>query len=261
MFRKLFSLETLCKFLFYFTWFFQLLACLLPKYEHKGAPEGFCYVFFCLFFANRKKKSVSGLVQAWSGWDLWLRWTAKDYSSLFFVASPPQRTWAVLLPHPMAASFPEGHLQLSPPPMLAPCGLAVAQGALRGLWGCCAVVLLPVHSCREGALPTEVGARVCSREQRLLWSSAGHRAGCINIFMLFYSSKKRNYGVLKLLICCSWLLHYFCVISQKTILGSPILLLLMSRRKIPFTAVVQKQEGADAGKKSFENYLEEGENV
>lgn len=35
----------------------------------------------------------------------------------------------------------------------------------------------------------------------------------------------------------------------------------MSRRKIPFTAVVQKQEGTDAGKNSFENNLEEGENV
>lgn len=35
----------------------------------------------------------------------------------------------------------------------------------------------------------------------------------------------------------------------------------MLRRKIPFTAVIQKQEGADAGKNSFENNLEEGGRV
>lgn len=163
VFRKLFSKyclpEPLCKSLFCLTGFFQLLACLLPKYEHKGAPEGFFSVLFCLPFLLPKKKSVSGSVQVGSGWDLWLKWIAKDYSSF--------SSWPVLFRGPpVAASPPEGHFQLSPPPMLAPGGLEVAQGTSGVLWGCCAAVLVPVHSCRcGGRAPTEMCAHLCSQDR------------------------------------------------------------------------------------------------
>lgn len=119
----------------------------------QGSTRGFFNVFFCFFF--REKKPVSGLVQVWSGWDLWLKRTAKDYSSFFFVVSPLQRTWAVLVPH--GCITPEGHLQLSPPPMLAPGGLGVAQGTSGVSWGSCAAVLVPVHRCRGRVHPSHWG--------------------------------------------------------------------------------------------------------
>lgn len=229
--------------MFCLTRFFQLLACLLPKYEHKGAPEGFFSVLFCLPFLLPKKKSVSGSVQVGSGWDLWLKWIAKDYSSFFFMASPLQRTTSgCITPWGTFPAVTTSH---------------VGSRWFRGGPGHVRGVVRLLCCCAGACAQLQVWGQsshwdVCSPlqpRQRLLWSSAGHRAGCINIFMLFYSPKKQNYDVLKLLIYCSWLQHCCCVISQKTILGSPILLLLMSRRKIPFTAVIQKQEGADAGKK------------
>lgn len=236
VFRKLFSKyclpESLCKSLF-FTWLgfssiFLVYYLNMNTREHQRVFLMFCFAFF------REKKSVSGLVQVWSGQDLWLKWTAKGYFLFFFVASPLQRTWAVLLPHSLFSSPPEGHLQLSPPPMLFPHGLGVAQGTSGVLWGCCAGAWAQLQVWGQSRSPSHWC--VCSPLQpraEAAVSSAGHRAGCINIFMLFYSQKKQNYDVLKLLIYCSWLLHYFCVINQKTILGSPILLLLMSRKKIP----------------------------
>lgn len=49
---------------------------------------------------------------------------------------------------------------------------------------------------------------------------------------LWCSTAQGSKCVPKLVIACD----YCCVISQKTILGSSILLLLMLRRKIPFAA-------------------------